>query len=331
MWWKGSLKLIALVACCLIAYSAQALSQGSSKIWRVGILWHAANLPEEQVMFGPFSEGMRDLGYIEGRNVVYEHTFVDEDFSLFQVRAQELIDRKVDVILASVPAAAAAAGKLTKSVPIVFATSGDPVQLGLVQSLARPGGNLTGLSLFYPELTTKHLELLLSIVPSVSRVAVLTNPSNADASVTLAEAKKAATALKLELVPVGAASPDEFPTAFASITNAKVTGMIVLGDSMLRINRKPIVAFAASSKLPTVYSPRDYVEEGGLIAYGVSIPENFRRSAAYVDKILKGTKPGDLPVEQPTKLSLVINLKTAKELGLAIAPTLLSRADEVIE
>jgi putative ABC transport system substrate-binding protein len=329
---KVSLNLVVLLACGLTALSSQhALSQGSRKVWTIGILWHAANLPEEQVMFGPFSEGMRDLGYVEGRNVVYDHTFVDENYDRFEARAQELIDRKVDVILASVAAAAAVAGKLTKSIPIVFAASGDPVTLGLVKSLAQPGGNVIGLSLFYPELTVKHLELLRAVVPGLSRVAVLTNPNNPDAAVALGEAMKGAAALDIVAIPVGATGPEEFTSAFSSITNGNVNGMIVLGDSMLRINRKPIVPFAANTTLPTVYAPRDYVEEGGLIAYGVSIPENFRRSAAYIDKILKGTKPGDLPVEQPTKLSLIINLKTAKTLGLSIPPTLLSRADDVIE
>jgi putative ABC transport system substrate-binding protein len=307
------------------------LSQGSSEVWKVGILWHAANLQEEKVMFGPFSEGMRDLGYVEGRNVVYDHTFVNEKYNRFEARAQELIDRKVDVILASVAAAAAVAGKLTKSIPIVFAGSGDPVKLGLVKSLARPGGNVTGLSLFYPQLTVKHLELLRAVEPGVSRVAILTNPDNPDAAVAQTEAMQGAAALNIVAIPIGAKGPEEFATAFSSIRSANVNGMIVLGDSMLRINRRPIVAFAAKSRLPAIYAPRDYVEEGGLIAYGVSIPENFRRSASYVDKILKGAKPGDLPIEQPTKLSLVINLKAANALGLSISPTLLSRADEVIE
>jgi putative ABC transport system substrate-binding protein len=205
------------------------------------------------------------------------------------------------------------------------------VKLGLVKSLARPGGNVTGLSLFYPELTVKHLELLCEVVPRISRVAILGNPSNPDTAVAQAEVMKGAAALDIVGVPVGAKAPEEFASAFSSIKSENVNGMIVLGDSMLRINRRPIVAFAADSKIPTVYAPRDYVDEGALIAYGVSIPESFRRSASYVDKILKGTKPSDLPVEQPTKLTLVINLTTAKALSLSIPPTLLSRADEVIE
>ena len=250
-------------------------------------------------MFGPFSQGMRELGYVEGRNVVYDHTFVDEKYELFHSRAQELVSRQVDIILASVPAAAAAASRLTQTIPIVFATSGDPVKLGLV-SIRRPGGNLTGLSLFYPELTAKHLEIVRDIVPGVSRVAVLSNPTNEDAAVALKEAQKAAQALGLSAVPIEAKSPEEFPAAFSSIANSNVGGMIVLGDAMLRVNRKAIIALAAYNKLPVVYGPRDYAEDGGLIAYGVCVPCNFHRSAALIDKILKGAKTGELPVEQPT-------------------------------
>ena len=301
------------------------------KVWKVGILWHAANLAEEQVMFGPFTEGMRAHGYVDGRNVTYHHTYVDEKYEFFQSRAQELIDREVDIILASVPAAAAAAGRLTKTIPIVFAASGDPVKIGLVASIRRPGGNLTGLSLFYPELTAKYLELLRDIVPGIARVAVLWNPANEDSATALREAERAAQTLNLQTAPVGAKSPDELPSAFKTIAEAKVGGLIVIGDSMLRLNRKTIIALVAYEKLPAVYGPGDFAEDGGLIAYGVCIPCNFRRSAALIDKIFKGTNPGDIPVEQPTKLDLVINLKTAKALGLTISPMLLARADEVIE
>jgi putative ABC transport system substrate-binding protein len=326
---KFSLVAAALTFGSLCATSA--FSQHTRKVWTVGILWHAANLEEEMVMFRPFSEGMRELGYVEGRNVVYHHTFVDENYDRFQARARELVNRKVDVILASVPAAASAARGVTTTTPIVFAASGDPVKGGLVQSLPRPGGSLTGLSLFYPELTAKHMEILRELVPSLSRVAILSNPNNDDAAVAQAEAEKAAAQLKLHVVVAKAKSPQEFPATFDAISAANVDGMIVLGDAMLRVNRKPIVDFAAASRLPTVYAPRDFVESGGLIAYGVSIPNNFRRSATFIDKILKGAKPSDLPVEQPTRLSLIINLKAAKALNLTIPPSLVTRADELIE
>jgi putative ABC transport system substrate-binding protein len=311
--------------------SSHALAQHTEKVWKVGILWHAADLKEEQVMFRPFSEGMRELGYIEGKNLIFEHTFVDEKYELFTLRAQELVDRKVDVILASIPTAAVAAAKVTKEIPIVFPTGGDPVRLGLVESLRRPGGNLTGLSLFYPELTAKHLELLRDLVPGLSRVAILGNPANQDYRAALDGAERAGQALGIELIKVAAASPEQFADAFAAITKASVGGMIVLSDSMLRINRMPIVEFAAHTQLPAIYGPRDYVDAGGLLAYGVCIPCNFRHSASYVDKILKGARPSDLPVEQPTKFEMVINLRAAKSLGVKVPESVLARADEVIE
>jgi putative tryptophan/tyrosine transport system substrate-binding protein len=306
-------------------------AQHTEKVWKVGILWHAANLQEEQVMFKPFAEGMRELGYIEGKNVIFEHTFVGEKYELFASSAQYLVDRKVDIILASIPMAAVAAARVTKEIPIVFPSGGDPVRLGLVESLRHPGRNLTGLSLFYPELAAKDLELLHDLVPGLSRMAVLGNPANEDYRAALDGAERAAQTLGLEVVKFGAESPEQFAETFAEITKAGVGGMIVLGDSMLRVNRKPIVEFAADAKLPTVYGPRDYVDAGGLVSYGVCIPCNFRYSAVYVDKIIKGAKPSDLPVEQPSKFEMVINLRTAKKLGINVATATILRADEVIE
>jgi putative ABC transport system substrate-binding protein len=323
------LRILALLIAIPLA-SSTAFAQ-DKKLWKVGILWHAANLEEEMVMFEPFAQGMRELGYVEGRNVIFDHTFVDENYDRFEARASELVHRKVDIILASVPAAAAAANRVTKTIPIVFASSGDPVKLGLVESLRRPGGTMTGLSLFSPEITTKHLELLREIVPGISRVAILGNSNNSDAAVALKEAERAAPLLKLHATPVGVKAPEEFVAAFESIRTARAEGMIVLGDPMLRVNRKLIIALAATARLPAVYGPRDYVEDGGLVAYGACVPCNFRRSAAFIDKILKGVNPAELPVEQPTRLDLVINLKTATTLGIEIPPTLLARADGVIE
>lgn len=302
------------------------------RVWKVGILWHAANLEEEAVMLGPLTQGMRELGYIEGRNLIFVHTFVDEKYELFPSRAQELLNRKVDLILASVAAAAVAASKLTKDVPIVFATSsGDPAKIGLVESIRRPGGNLTGLTLFAPEMTLKHLDLLREIVPNLSRVAVLWNPSNDDHPSVLEVAEHTAKLLNLEIVPVGARGPGEFTAAFATIEKANVGGMIVLVDSMLRVNRKPIVDFAAARRLPAVYATRDYVESGGLMGYGACVPCNFKRSAKYIVDILKGAKPADLPVDRPSKFDILVNLKTAKALNISIPPSILLRADDVIE
>jgi len=312
--------------------ASPAESAPDERVWKVGILWHAANLEEEAVMLGPLTQGMRELGYVEGRNLVFVHTFVDEKYELFPSRAQELLNRKVDLILASVVAAAVAASKLTKDVPIVFATSsGDPAKIGLVESIRRPGGNLTGLTLFAPEMTLKHLDLLREIVPNLQRVAVLWNPANDDHPSVLEVAEHTAKQLNLEIVPVGARGPGEFAAAFAAIEKANVGGMIVLVDSMLRVNRKPIVDFAAARRLPAVYATRDYVESGGLMGYGACVPCNFKRSARYVVDILKGAKPADMPVERPSKFDTLVNLSTAKALNINIPPSILLRADDVIE
>lgn len=302
------------------------------KIWKVGILWHAGNLEEEAVMAGPLAQGLRELGYVEGRNLAFEHTFVDENYELFPARARELLDRKVDVIVASVGAAAVAAAKLTKDVPIVFATNGgDPVKTGLIESIRRPGGNVTGLTLFAPEVALKHLQLLREIVPSLSRVALLWNPGNNDHPGIVKLTEAAAESLNLKIVLIGAKSPQEFPAAFAAIEKAEVGGLMVLVDPMLRVNRKPIVEFAASSRLPGVYATRDYVEAGGLVGYGACVPCNFKRSAAYIAEIFKGAKPADMPVQQPAKFDTLVNLKTAKALQIDVPASILLRADEVIE
>lgn len=307
------------------------LAQEAQKLWKVGILWHAANLQQEMIMYQPFDEGMRDLGYVEGRNVKFYHTFVDEKFELFQKNTKKLVDEKVDIIMASVAEAAAAASKITDTIPIVFATSGDPVKSGLVKSMRNPGRNITGFSLFYPELAAKHVEMLRDVIPGLSSVAMLWDPANIDHADTLKAAEHAAKPLDIEVVPVSAKSPDDFARAFSDMTKSKAGGLIVLGHSMFRVNAKAIVALAASNRLPAIYAPRDYADAGGLISYGACIPCNFRRSATYIDKILKGAKASDLPVQQPVTFELVVNLKAAKALGLAIPMTLLARADELIE
>jgi putative ABC transport system substrate-binding protein len=311
--------------------SGSAVAQNPIKIWKVGILWHAGTPEEEEVMFRPLMEGLRELGYVEGRNLVFDQTYVDEDYSRFPARAQELIDRKVDIILASVAPAALAANKLTKAIPIVFATSGDPVKIGLVDSIRQPGGNVTGLSLFYAELTTKHLEMLRDFVPGLSRVAILWHPRNQDHPLALQETERAAQQLKLQTIRVAVNGPEDFDEAFATITKAEVNGLIVFGDAMLRVNHKPIVQFTTKARLPAVYAARDFVDSGGLVSYGVCIPCNFKRSAAFIDKIFKGTKPADLPVELPSKFTMVVNAKTAKMLGLTVPQSVILGADEVVE
>jgi putative ABC transport system substrate-binding protein len=328
--------LFGIITAVVVAAGFLALPAGAvaneRKVWKVGILWHAANLEEEAVMAGPLTEGLRELGYVEGRNLVLEHTFVDENYELFGARARELLDRKVDLILASVGAAAVAAAKLTKEVPIVFATNGgDPVKAGLIESIRRPGGNVTGLTLFGPEVTVKHMQLLRELVPNVSRVATLWNPRNDDHPAIVKSAEAVAASLKLQTVPIGAKSPQEFPAAFASIEKAEVGGLIVLVDPMLRVNRKQIIEFAASIRLPAVYATRDFVEAGGLMGYGACVPCNFKRSATYIAGIFKGEKPADMPVQQPAKFVTLVNLKTAKAMQIDVPPSFLLRADEVIE
>jgi putative ABC transport system substrate-binding protein len=283
------------------------------------------------VMYQPFAEGMRELGYVEGRNVQFYHTFVDEKYERFLANAQKLVDQRVDIIMASAADAAAAAAKVTKTIPIVFAASGDPVKAGLVESINHPGSNVTGFSLFYPELAIKHLEMLHDIIPTLSIAAMLWNPTNLDHLDMVKGAERAAELLNVRLVPVSAKSPDDFPRAFSDMARSKVDGMIVLGDAMFRVNARAIVALAASNQLPAIYAPRDFPEAGGLISYGACIPCNFQRTATYVDKILKGAKAADLPVQLPATFVLVVNLKTARTFGFNIPQALLLRADEVIE
>jgi putative ABC transport system substrate-binding protein len=323
-------KLLAWLIVASLA-SSVVLAQPAQKAWKVGILWHAANLHEEMAMYQPFADGLRGLGYTEGRNVSFYHTFADEKFDRFKANAQELVDQRVDIIMASTADAAAAAAGVTRVIPIVFAASGDPVKAGLVESLPHPGRNVTGFSLVYPELANKHLEMLHDIVPGLLRVAMLWNPTDQDHPDTLKDAQRSAKLLNIQVIPVSASSPDEFAAAFAEMERLRVNGLVVLGDSMFRVNRDAIVALAARGRLPTIYAPRDYVDAGGLISYGACIPCNFRSSATYIDKILKGAKAADLPVQQPTKFELVINLKTAKALGLTIPAILQATADEVIE
>ena len=326
---RGILALLVFAAGVFALHEASA--QSAKKVWTVGILWHAAGPEQEEIMFRPFVEGMRELGYVEGRNLRIEQTYADERFERFAAQARELVERrKVDIILASIGQAAVAARSVSPKIPIVFATTGDPVKLGLVESLRRPGGTVTGLSTFFPELGIKHLEMLKEIVPGITRVAILWNPTNQDSNSALREAERGAQRLNLQLVPIGAKGPEEFEAAFAAIATAKVGGLIVLGDPMLRVNSKSIVSLVATSKLPAVYGPRDYVEAGGLISYGINVPMNFKRSAAFIDRILRGASPSEIPVEQPTTLELVVNLKSARALGIGLPPGILARAGEVI-
>jgi putative ABC transport system substrate-binding protein len=307
-------------------------AQQAAKIARIGYL--AGNLAGGPHVAEAFRQGLRDLGYVEGRNVVIEYRDAEGKFERLPALAAELVALKVDVIVAANNLAALAAKQATRTLPIVFAAVGDPVTSGLVTSLARPGGNVTGLSMLAQELVGKRLELLTQAVPGVSRVAVLWQPGavpeRTDKDI-LKGADVAARALGVRCHFVEARGPEDFDRAFSDMTRARADALTVLPSTMFGNERTRLVDLAAKNRLPAVYQSREFVDAGGLMSYGPNFADLFRRAATYVDKILKGAKPGDLPVEQPTKFELVINLKTAKALGLTIPPSLLGRADEVIQ
>ena len=306
-------------------------AQQTAKVVRIGYL--AANLAANRHMQEAFRQGLRDLGYVESRNVVIEYRSAEGKLERLTALAAELVALKVDVILAGATPAALAAKQATRTLPIVFAAAGDPVGSGLVTSLARPGGNVTGSSLLAPELVGKCLEQLKQAVPGVSRVAVLWQPGAFPERLEqdiLKGAEVAARALGVRPQFVEAREPADFDRAFSDMTRARAGALTVLASTMLTNERRRLVDLAAKNRLPAVYPWREAVDAGGLMSYGANIPDLFRRAATYVDKIFRGAKPGDLPIEQPTKFELVINLKTAKALGLTIPPSVLARADEVI-
>jgi len=306
-------------------------AQQAAKIARIG--WLSTSPP--MGLGEAFRQGLRDLGYVEGRNVVIEYRFAEGKLERLPALAAELVALKVDVIVAAAGTPPALAAKqATRTVPIVFIAVGDPVTSGLVTSLARPGGNVTGLSGLSPELVGKRLELLTQAVPGVSRVAVLWQPGELGERTEkdmMKGVEVAARALGVRLQVVEVRRPDDFDRAFSDMTRARAGALTLLGSNMFFNERRRLVDLAANKRLPAVYLSREYVDAGGLMSYGSDLADLFRRAATYVDKILKGAKPGDLPVEQPTKFELVINLKTAKALGLTIPPSLLGRADHVVE
>jgi putative tryptophan/tyrosine transport system substrate-binding protein len=307
-------------------------AQQAPKVARIGYL--AGNLAATPHRPEAFREALRDLGYVEGRNVVIEYRDAEGKIERFPALAAELVALKVDVIVAAGTPAALAAKQATRTVPIVLAAVFDPVTSGLVTSLARPGGNVTGTSTLAPELVGKCLEHLKQVVPGVSRVAVLWQPGafgERTEKDMLKAAEVAARALGVRLQFVEARGPEDFDRAFSDMTRARAGALNVLPSNMFTNERRRLVDLAAKNRLPAVYPWREGVDAGGLMAYGANFADLYRRAATYVDKILKGAKPGDLPVEQPTKFELVINLKTAKALGLTVPQSVLLRADQVIE
>jgi putative ABC transport system substrate-binding protein len=316
---------VALVA-MLFALSWPAEAQ-QPKVPKIGYL--AAASRDE--LFDAFRQGLRELGYIEGQNIAIEYRFANGKFDRLPGLITELLELKVDVIVTAGGNATRAAQKATSTIPIVGAASPDPVRTGLVASLARPGGNVTGLSVQSPELSGKRLELLKEAVPQAARVAVLFNPANISSAERWKEMEVARQSLGIKLQPVEVRGPEDLEKAFKAATKERARALIVARDFVIETLRGRIVDIAAKNKLPAMYEQKDFVEAGGLMSYGPSFPDLFQRAATYVDKILKGTKPVDLPVEQPTKFELVINLKTAKQIGLTVPPNVLARADKVIK
>ena len=305
-------------------------AQPAGRMAKIGVLWHAANEQEESPYIAVIRRGLRDLGYVEGKNILLENRYPSEQPERFNSLAIELAQLKVDVLVAVTVNAALATQRATSSTPIVFLLVPEPVRLKLVASLARPGGNITGLSQIAEDLTGKRLDLLKETIPAMSRVGLLADANMVSTVRSIELAKHAADILKLRPLPHEARSPDAIERAFAGMAQGGAHGVLVLPSGMFHIERKRIGALALKHRLPTISWLRESVESGGLMSYGASNSAIFYRAAYYIDRILKGTKPADLPVEQPTRFELVINGKTATAMGLKIPETVLLRADEVI-
>ena len=314
----------------LLAVGAIAEAQQPVKITRIGYL-DAVSLSVNAALFEAFRQGLRKLGYVEGKNIFIEWRSADGKLDRLPALAAELVHLKVDIIVTGGRSATRAAKEATSTIPIVMTQETDPVANGFVASLARPGGNITGLSTLAPELSGKQLELMKETIPKLSRVAVFgssTSPGNAQS---LREVELAARAFKVQLQYLDVLDPKDIETAFRAASNGRADGVLVLNSPVFASRQTQVVDLAVKSRLPAIYWRSDFVEAGGLMSYGASQNDLDRRAAAYVDKILKGTKPADLPVEQPTKLELVINLKTAKQIGVTIPQKVLARADRVIK
>jgi len=307
-------------------------AQQAASLPRIGFLFATSESdPRVPPYLQVFRQGLREAGYVEGQNITIVFRWADGQYGRLSGLAAELVRLKVSVIVAGVPAAVQAAKQATETIPIVMAGTADPVAAGFVASLARPGRNITGISLMMPDLVGKQLELLKEILPKVSRVALIGNPANPAYAPWLRGVQDSARALRVRLQVLEARDPRGIDSAFGAITTKRADAVIVLGDAVLILHRTRIVDHALRRRLPAVFPLREFAEAGGLLAYGPSIADGVRRAAIYIDKILKGAKPAELPVEQPTKFELVINLKTAKALGLKIPPSLLQRADQLIE
>ena len=321
-----------VAASALLASPLVTEAQGPGKVYRIGWLGTTSpTRPENRYLWEPFDKALREFGYIEGKNLFIERRYDEGRLERLHDLAAELVRLNVDLIVAVTTPKAQAAQRVTRTIPIVMVAVADPVGLGLVASLGRPGGNVTGLTVLSEQLARKRLELLKELVPGVSRVSVLWNPINRSNAVQLEEIKVAAPALGVKLQPLEIRGPQDLDNAFQAATWGRDDALMVLDDPIIFAQRARIVSLAATSRLPVLYGITGYAEAGGLMSYGTNLPDHIRRAAVYVDKILKGGKPADIPVEQPTTFELAIHLKTAKALGLTIPKSILLRADRVIE
>ena len=314
----------------LVVSRSFAEAQPAAKVYRTGFLGGTSPAAEPRLWEGLF-QGLRALGYVEGQNIVIEGRYYGDRIEQLPALAAELVALNVDVIVAGASPAPEAAQRATSTIPIVMAFHADPFGSGLVASLARPGRNVTGISVLARELVGKQLQLLKEAVPGISRVAVLANPTVPSTALYRKDMEEAAQSMHLQIQPLQVRAPGDLAAAFSAMKRDRAGGLIVLGGSMLFAERKQIMALAAQNRLPSMASVKEYAEAGGFMTYGANLRESFRRSATYGDKIIKGAKPGDLPIEQATQFQLVVNLKTAKDIGLTIPQSVLQRADEVIQ
>ena len=317
------------IAALGVAWPLAVRAQQAGKVHRIGFLGSATARGSAKAVES-FRAGLREFGYVEGRNIGIEFRWAEGNYDRLSDLVADLIATNVDVLITHGTPGTRVAKEATTTIPIVMAISGDAIATGLVSSLARPEANLTGSTYFLPQLNAKRLELLKEVFPSISRAAALSNPDNPVSRPIIPTMQAAAASLNVILEVVRAQGPSEFSPAFAAMTKSRVGSVVVTEDGEFAASFRTIAALALANKLPSI-GAREYAEAGGLIGYGVNILDLYRRAAYFVDRILKGAKPADLPVEQPTKFELVINLSTAKALGLTIPPTLLSRADDVIE
>jgi putative ABC transport system substrate-binding protein len=319
--------VIALIGGATIAWPLETRAQ-PAKVPRVGILTAAESA--KTPIFDAFRKGLRDLGYVEGQTIVLDFRFAKGDLDALPALATELVRLPVDVVVTDGNVATQAASSVTRTIPIVMGIVADAIASGLVTNAARPTGNVTGMTLGRIEQSGKRLELLKQAVPGIERVIVLVNPKAGTAQLQLRATEDAAKALGVQITTLSAGTPDEL-RALVPARLSGVDGLVVLADVVYWNHRATIIALAAAARAPALYPEREYADDGGLIAYGPNVPDSFRRAAAYVDRILRGAKPGDLPLDEASKFDFVINLRTARKLGLSLPPLFLARADEVIE